>query len=129
LTIQLYQINNEDYEGIIELTSNYLALPVVSNIMEYIQKEFGVENDNIFTLRESFDCGVFETVIAFIDTSNSNYTKSNTIDIILSTRRVYNRKTMNHITNLLKSETFEQILEDNSLKLKEFENVKPYLYR
>jgi hypothetical protein len=125
LGISLYQFNSElnDYEEVLELSSYYLASPVAGSISEYFQKEFNVGPEGVFTYKDTPDCADFETIILFID-SNANI---NTIDLILTTRRLYNSKNIKHITNIFNSETFREILNDNSIKFKKLESVSRLL--
>jgi hypothetical protein len=114
----------DEYEAVIELPSHYLASPLVSNISEYFEKEYNINPENMFYYKDAYPCAEFETIILF---SEGKREKCNTFDYILTTNRHYNIKNSKHLTNLFHSETFQELLLSNSIKIKKFDNVSLFI--
>jgi hypothetical protein len=125
IAVNLFQNNFGEPQQVLELASHSLATPIFTNIIDYFEKEYNINAENIFHYKENYDSADFESIILFVDNLTQN--NFNTFDLILTTRRIYSSKNIKHITNLFESESFKEILSNNFIKLKKFENVYFYI--
>jgi hypothetical protein len=122
LNFSLIYKNETNFEIIIQLDSNTLAIPFINNIKQYLEVEYDIDPNNILSFEEYFDEIKIETI--FIFTENKIKINYNLLEIVVYEDREYdenlNKLLIKDLTNNTK---FNEILKNNFIKIKKLDNV------